>query len=118
MEISKKTMLRLFLVIAAGILFYWITCEMDKVISIFSKIAKIFSPFVTGAIIAFILNVPMRAFERLLRGIKRDGLRRALAIVLTILSVLIVLTAVMILLVPQLLLTILQLATTIQELPA
>ena len=117
MEISKKTMLRLFLVIAAGILFYWITCEMDKVAAIITKIAKIFSPFVTGAIIAFILNVPLRAYERLLKGIKKEGLRRAIAIVLTILSVLIVLAAVMILLVPQLAITIVQLFTAIGELP-
>ena len=117
MKLDKKTVLRLFLLIAAGITFYWIVCEMDKVAAILRSVTKIFSPFVTGAIIAFILNVPMRAYENLLRRMRNAALRRIIAIVLTLLSVLIVLTAVCLLLIPQLLVTVVQLFTSLSGLP-
>lgn len=117
MEMNKKTMLRIFLLAAGCIVFYWVLCEMDKVAIIFSGIAKIVSPFVTGSIIAFILNVPMRAYERLFKSIKNPAFRRAVAIVFTILSVLIVLTGVCLLLLPQLAVTIIQLFSSLSGLP-
>ena len=117
MELNKKNFLRLLLLVVAGVVLYWITCEMDKVASIIGSVAKIFSPFVAGMIIAFILNVPMRGFERLLRGVKNTSARRAIAILLTLLSVLIVLTAVFLLLIPQLIVAIIQLFTSLGDFP-
>lgn len=117
MKLDKKTMLKIFLLAAGCIFLYWILCEMDKVAVLFSGVARIFAPFATGAIIAFILNVPMRAYERLLSRMKRPVLRRIIAICLTLISVLIVLTAVFLLLLPQLLVTIIQLFTSLKDLP-
>lgn len=117
MKLDKKTMLRLFLLAGGCIVLYWILSEMDKFTAILSGVTKIFSPFVSGAIIAFILNVPMRAYERVLNGIKKTGFRRALAICLTFLSVLIVLTLVCLLLIPQLALAIIQLGSSLSGWP-
>jgi predicted PurR-regulated permease PerM len=74
----------------------------------------LFSPFFAGAAVAFILNVPMRAIERLLKKIEKDGLRRGLAILLTILAVLLVLTGVVYLVIPQVVATV---ETLISEIP-
>lgn len=61
----------------------------------------ILSPFVLGAAIAFIMNVPMRALERQLSFIRKDGLRRTAAIILTFVIIFLVIAGIIWLLVPQ-----------------
>lgn len=106
MELNKKTMRNVFLVVAACIVLYWILHETNRVKAVFAFVSRLLSPFVAGAAIAFILNVPMRAFEKLLRNMKSAPLRRVVAVLLTVIAVLLVLTAVFWLLIPQLVQTI------------
>ncbi len=113
MEINKKTLRNIFLGVAGCVFLYWLLHETDRLRSVLSTIGGIISPFVVGAALAFILNVPMRAIERWLKPIQKAGLRRALAIVLTLLLVVLVVTGVIYLLVPQLLITIESLVETI-----
>ena len=113
MEISKKTLRSIFLGAAGCILLYWLLHETERIQSVWNAVSTVLSPFVVGAAIAFVLNVPMRAIERPLKGIKNTGVRRAIAIVLTLLAVALVLTLVVYLLVPQLILTIESLIETI-----
>jgi len=77
-----------------------------RVNAVWGVISSVFSPFVAGAAIAFILNVPMRAFENLFKGIRNSGIRRLVAVSLTIVAVLLILALVGLLLIPQLLATI------------
>ena len=102
MELNKKTMRNAFLVVASCIVLYWILHETERVKSVVKFIFGIFSPFIAGAGIAFILNVPMRAFEKLLKKMKSSSWRRVVAVLLTVIAVLLVLTAVFWLLIPQL----------------
>ena len=97
-EFNKKTLKKLFLVVAAGIVLYWLLHEEERVKAVFNVIGSIFNPFILGAALAFVLNVPMRAFEKWLKGIKHDKFRRILAIVLTIIAFLLVIGAVSVLL--------------------
>ena len=60
-ELNKKTLTRIFLGVGGCILLYWLLHEMPQVKVVASFISGIVSPFFTGAAIAFILNVPMRA---------------------------------------------------------
>lgn len=115
MEINKKTLRNLFLVVAGAIILYWLLHEPERADHIYAVILGIFSPFILGGAIAFILNVPMRAFEKLFSKIKRGALRRTLALVLTFLLLAIILTGVFLLLIPQLVLTIQTLAPRITE---
>ena len=114
-EINKKTLRNLFLVAAAGIILYWILHETERVKVVFDGVKGVFSPFVLGAGIAFVLNVPMRAFEGLLKKVGNEKLRRLFAVVLTILSVLLVLTLVSVLLIPQLVNTVNTLVNRLNE---
>jgi len=100
-ELNKKTLKNVFLVVAACIVLYWILHETGQVMGFLSILNGIFSPFVLGAVLAFIINVPMRAIENLLKAIKHDKLRRLLAIILTLVAVSLVLTLVFVLLIPQ-----------------
>ena len=97
-EFNKKTLKKIFLVVAAAIVLYWLLHEVERVKNVYDVIKSIFGPFVLGATLAFVLNVPMRAFEKLLKFIKHDKFRRILAIVLTFVAFLLVLGAISVLL--------------------
>jgi predicted PurR-regulated permease PerM len=114
-EISKKTLRNIFLCAAGCIILYWLLHETERMKSLVKAGIHVVSPFVVGAAMAFILNVPMRGIERLLKPIKQNGLRRAVAIVLTLLVIVLVLAGVIELLVPQLISTVESLVETIPE---
>lgn len=102
MNIEKKTLQKLFFAAAGCVVLYWLLHETERFQSVWKQLYGILSPFVLGAALAFILNVPMRSFERCLKGMKKDGLRRALAILITFLAIGLVLFGVFRLLIPQL----------------
>ena len=101
MHIDKKFMHRVFLLIAGGIVFAWLVLDTARVSVLLGKIWDLISPFVLGAGIAFVFNVPMRAIEKQLDGIHKIGVRRTLAILLTIAAMVLVIMFVVELLVPQ-----------------
>ena len=101
MHIDKKVMHKVFLLIAGSIVFAWLVLDTARATQLFRSIWDLISPFVAGAAIAFVFNVPMRAIEGQLDGIHRIGLRRTLAILLTILALVLVIMFVVELLVPQ-----------------
>ena len=115
MELNKKTIRRIFLGAAGCIVLYWLLHETARVTSFIKTVMNILSPFILGAVLAFIMNVPMRAVERMLKGIKKPGLRRGLSVLLTFLAVVVVIVGVFQLLVPQLVETI---ESLIESLPA
>ena len=101
MELNKKAIKTVFFGVAGCILLYWILHETEKLTAAYEVVSGVLSPFVIGSVLAFILNVPMRRFERMLTAIKHLKLRRVVALLLTLLAVLIVLTIVFSLLIPQ-----------------
>ena len=113
MHIEKRTLRYIFWGAISCILLYWILHEPARVNAVWATIKGVFSPFVMGATIAFILNVPMRAFEKLLKKVKNDSLRRLIAVCLTLICVLLVLALVCLLLFPQLIKTINSLVPTL-----
>lgn len=105
MHFDKRLMRSLFLLIAGCIVFGWLILDTERVKTVFDSIWNLISPFVAGAGIAFIFNVPMRIIEHQLDGIHRLGIRRAFAIIMTILALILVIMFVIELLVPQIQLT-------------
>lgn len=102
MHIEKKTLRNIFIGAAACILLYWLLHEAERVSVVFSFIKNLISPFVIGAGLAFILNVPMRGFERLLKKLKNVKVRRILSVLLTFVCFALVLFLVFTLLIPEL----------------
>ena len=101
MQIDKKTIRKVFWIAVGSIFFYWLLHETDRFKALWDTVTGILSPFVIGAALAFILNVPMRAFEHRMKFIKNDGARRALGLVLTFVSIILILYGVIRLLIPQ-----------------
>lgn len=102
MELDKKNFKRLLAVVCTGIILYWLLNEPQLASGVWSFGIRTLSPFIVGAVIAFILNVPMRFFERHLKFIQKTGLRRSAALLLTLVCGALVITAVFSLLIPQL----------------
>ena len=71
MKIEKKTIFRIFYCVLGCILFYWLLHETDRVKEFVAYLGDIFSPFVIGGVLAFILNAPMRFIENRLKFMKR-----------------------------------------------
>ena len=89
MEWNKQTVKSLLLVVCGGVAFYCALQNLPAVAGACGWLLGILAPFLLGAAIAFILNVPMRAIERHLFPNARRGaaLRRPLALVLTLVAV-------------------------------
>ncbi len=113
MLIDKKFMRRLFVFVAGCIVFGWLLLDTARASALFSAVWDLFAPFAAGAGVAFVFNVPMRAIERQLDGIHKEGLRRVLAILLTLLCLVLVIMFVFELLIPQIRLTWISLAEKI-----
>lgn len=101
MELNKKTVRTLLLGAAGCVVLYWLLHETERLASVLRIGWSILSPFIIGAAIAFILNVPMRAVERWFSKIGNTGARRAVAILVTLVIILLVLAGVFYLLIPQ-----------------
>jgi len=101
LQIDKKTIRKVFWVAVGCIFFYWLLHETERFRALWNTVVGIVSPFVIGAALAFILNVPMRSFENRLKFIRNEGLRRAVSIVLTFVAIALVIYGVFRLLVPQ-----------------
>ena len=113
MKIDKSVLKKLFVLAAGCILFAWLVLDTARATAMFSTVWNLISPFVVGAGIAFVFNVPMRAIERQLADIRRAGFRRLLSIVLTILCLVLIIMFVFELLIPQIRLTVASLSQTI-----
>ena len=106
MHIEKKSLRNVFFGVISCIVLYWILHETERVKSVFNIIMGVVSPFILGAGLAFVINVPMRGIEGILKGVSNPKLRRLIAVVLTFVIVLLILTLVFVLLIPQMIETI------------
>ena len=113
MHIDKKLMHRIFGLIAGAIVFAWLVLDTARATALFTGIWDLFAPFVAGSAIAFIFNVPMRSIENQLGDIRKPGVRRLLAILLTILALVLMIMFVFELLIPQIRLTLASLSAKI-----
>ncbi len=74
---DRKTVKTLIGIIFAGILFYVVLENLGVVLNGLRAVIGVSMPFILGACIAFIINVPMKGVEKLLRQ-KTDRLKKTL----------------------------------------
>ena len=102
MDQNKKNIQTAILGAMGCIVLYWLLHEPERIRSWIGSGLSLSAPFLVGACLAFVLNVPMRAIERFLK--KKVGMKnaRGVAILLTSLAILMVISFVVYLLIPQL----------------
>ena len=101
MRLDKKLVHRIFLSLAGLLVLVWLLTDTQRVQAVWGTVSALLSPFVMGAAVAFVFNVPMRGVEKQLSDIRKPGLRRGLALVITIGLIVLVLAGVVGLLIPQ-----------------
>lgn len=85
----------------------------QRLILLFGRLLGMLSPFLMGAAIAFILNVPMRSIEKHLMTGRKSRFRRPVSLCLTLLAVAGVLGLVTFVVVPELVRTVMTLQSSI-----
>nr|WP_300305380.1 AI-2E family transporter [uncultured Anaerostipes sp.] len=90
-----------FVVVAFGICLFFLLDHLSLVIQGITYIGSVAFPFIVGSCLAFIINVPMRFFEkRVLRKVKKG--RRVLSLIAAILCIIGVILLVCGLIIPEL----------------
>lgn len=122
MQLDRKTMKKLALLIAFGIVLFLGLSKVSGILSVILWILRLFYPFILGLCIAFVLNIPMRFLERVLffrkgttpKGWKKSA-HRPLSLVLTLLLVFGIIAAILLLIIPELARTLISLANQIPQ---
>ncbi len=108
-KIMDKKLKQNFLLVAFGVALFAVLTNLGAVIAFFSNAVNLISPVVLGFLIAFILNVPMRGFEKLFCKLSQKrkkplkiSIIRSLSLLMTLLSVLLLFVLVCTLVIPAL----------------
>ncbi|MCC8161524.1 MAG: AI-2E family transporter [Oscillospiraceae bacterium] len=115
MNLTKENVKKICGIILFTVVVFLAIQNLDKVFSGISFVWGIIFPFILGGIIAFILNIPMRAIEKHLFGkcvktvknadgstkTEKKKFVRPVSILITVIAVLAVIAAVMLIVVPQ-----------------
>ena len=102
MEKNKKDLRKWIILIFVIIIAYWAINNLNTVKNLFNSILGILFPFVLGAGLAFVLNIPMSFFEKKLLKQKNKKLVRIVSIIFAIAVILLVLALIIRLIVPEL----------------
>ncbi|MDD4134760.1 MAG: AI-2E family transporter [Eubacteriales bacterium] len=101
MRSLKKTDLGL---VVGLMLFAFFLYRFDAVIGLIQALITIISPFIIGAVLALVINLPMRFFERLFT-LRQHGvlakLRRGISLTLSVILVLAVVVMLMVFIIPE-----------------
>ena len=118
MDLNRKNTKRLVLLIAFGVVLYWVLTNPSQAWRFVSGFFSLFFPFLLGGAIAFVLSVPMnRIRKRLFANAKEKPKKFAapVSLILTLIFVLALLSLVTIVVVPELGNTIATLGKTLPE---
>lgn len=72
MELNKRNMRKLMILIAFGIGLFWLLDSIPNIWAFVSHVLNLLFPFILGAIIAFILNIPMTKIEKFIRSKQKN----------------------------------------------
>lgn len=109
MELSKKTVKRILLIITFTVLLIWVIYNHKLLFKYIGELYSLISPFVIGLCIAYVVNVIMRPIERLwmkllskCKGKWVEKMKRPICLLLSILLVIGIILAVIFIIMPEL----------------
>lgn len=104
---DKQNLKSITKIVLGAIILYCILQNINSVFQAINSVFGILYPFILGAGIAFILNLPMSFYEKKIFKIKKgkvvkDKFRRLISVLLSVITVVIVLTIIISLVIPEL----------------
>ena len=106
---SLNEMKKWIVLVLVGVLAFWGLNNLELIFDVLGNIYRVFSPFILGFVLAYILNIPMMKVEYLLKKAipdkyedKYSGLIRLVSIILSILLLVLIIAFVGFLLIPEL----------------
>lgn len=102
---DKNYFKQILKIVLIGILLFWLLNNIKIIKDIVTYILNIVSPFILGVCIAFILNIPMKFFEKKLfmkKDQKKNNKHRIISLILSILIILAIFILTIKLIIPQL----------------
>lgn len=110
MELNKENIKKIIGIISFSIILYFVLQNIGAIRNIVANILGILSPFLIGAGIAFVLNIPMKFFEeKLLKPkkmkngkMKQSKLKRPISILFSFILIILLISFVIKLVIPQL----------------
>ena len=119
MELNRQNMKKLMVLIAFGILLFLGLQNISAFMGVINGLLGIVFPFLVGAAMAFIMNVPMRAIEKRLfpegKEKKIYRYKRGISLLLTLLFLIAIIAIVLVLILPELIKTIQLLIVSVQQ---
>lgn len=104
MELNKKNMEKLMLLITFGIGLFWLLSNVNVIIDFIDNIFNLLFPFILGGILAFILNIPMTKIENIIKSkIKNKKVpTRIISIIISLVVLVLFIIIIAFLLIPEL----------------
>ena len=102
MEKKDINLKKYLILIAFGLIGFWIVNNINAVGNILSSIFNIIFPFILGGALAFLLNIPMSFFERKCKKIKNKTVLRIISLIFAIVVIMFVIILMINLIVPEL----------------
>jgi len=101
--LKKDEMKQWIILIIIAVLSYWTTTNLNLIGNIFKKILTVLSPFILGAVIAFILNIPMTKIENYLNKIvkTKNFPTRIISIIISLILFIFAIAFILLLLIPE-----------------
>ena len=106
---SLNEMKKWIVLVLVGVLAFWGLNNLELIFDVLGNIYRVFSPFILGFVLAYVLNIPMMKVEKLLKKAipdkyedKYSGAIRLVSIILSILLLVLVIAFVGFLLIPEL----------------
>ena len=113
---ARNRMLANIAVAVVGISYYFALLHLDAIRGFTGTVLAILRPFVYGFVIAFLLNSPVKYFDKCLCSfLKHNKLRRALSVLLVMVIFAVLISLLMAFLVPQLIDSIVTLVKNVQD---
>lgn len=104
MDLNKKNMKNIMILILFAILSVWLIFNYSILFNVVKYVIKVFLPVIVGIIIAFIINIPMKQIERKVFKIHKRKYKKIIRIISLLLSIILIfglISLIVILIIPE-----------------
>lgn len=99
MDLNKNNIKKILLIITYGLILFTILQNLSFIGGLFSKAIDLIYPFILGAAMAFIINIPMNMYEKIFKKMKVG--KRFISLILAIFTLILIIGLVIGIVIPE-----------------